>query len=86
MKPSSRPLTGAAPDVLDWEQVDAHDKATGHDPLGLTPADRQILGLSPMKPLDLTLPPAGGAEAALAELMAEGVALGKRETKRSKSR
>jgi hypothetical protein len=87
--PSARPIPDrhlasarAAPEVLDWEQVDPRVSTTGRDPLGLTPADRQALGLSAPRMLDLTLPHAGGAEAALAELLAEGVALGKREPKR----
>lgn len=80
MKPT--PLARRGPDVLDWDQVDPRERVAGHDPLGLTPADRQALGLTPARPLDLTLPTSGGAEAALADLLAEGVAIGKREPKR----
>lgn len=82
MKPTSSPLARRGPDVLDWDQIDRRDEAHGRDPLGLTPSDRQILGLTPMRPLDLTVPSTIGAEAALADLLAQGAAVGKRETKR----
>lgn len=86
MKPTSSPLARRSPEVLDWEQIDRREDATGIDPLGLTPTDRQVLGLTPMRPLDLTIPTTVGAEAALAEILAEGGAIGKRESKHRRPR
>lgn len=62
--------------VLDWNEIDARGVDFGKDVLGLTPADRQALGLSAPRSIDLQAPTLGGAETALAEILARGGAMG----------
>lgn len=62
-------------DVLDWDHVDPKHVAIGKDVLGLSPEDRRALGLSAPRMTDLEAPTLGGAEAALAEVLARGGAM-----------
>lgn len=69
-------------EALDWDQVDPKGMEFGKDVLGLTPADRQALGLSAPRAVDLQAPTLGGAETALAEILARGGALGASKPRR----
>lgn len=62
-------------DILDWDQVERKDIQIAKDVLGLTVADRQALGLSAPPATDLQAPLVGGAEIALAEVLARGGAI-----------
>ena len=64
-----------APDPLEWDHVERRNLDLGKDVLGLSPADRQALGLSAPRPLDLEAPGLGGAEHALADVLARGGAI-----------
>jgi len=59
-------------DILDWDRVDARKPEMAKDVLGLSTADRQALGLSAPPLAELQAPTLGGAETALAELLARG--------------
>lgn len=81
--PSIPPLArSVAKDVLNWDHVDPKRTEIGKDVLGLSPADRQALGLSLPKHTDLDAPALGGAETALAEVLARGGAFGKTDFRR----
>lgn len=64
-----------ANDVLDWDQVDDRRIEMTKDVLGLSPSDRQALGMSAPRAGDLDAPTLGGAELALAEVLARGGAM-----------
>ena len=68
--------------VLDWEEVDPLHLDIAKDVLGLSPQDRAALGLSAVRHTDLQAPTLGGAETALAEVLARGGAFGKPEFRR----
>lgn len=76
MKTSTPPLArSVAGDILDWDQVDRKDIEIAKDVLGLSVQDRQALGLSAPLASELQPPIVGGAEIALAEVLARGGAL-----------
>lgn len=62
-------------DVLDWQGVDRADTDLTKDVLGLSPQDRQALGMSQPRSFDLHSPALGGAETALADVLARGGAI-----------
>lgn len=75
-KPDVTPLARSMPDdVLDWDHVDERRIELTKDVLGLSPSDRQALGLSAPHAGDLDAPSLGGAELALAEVLARGGAM-----------
>lgn len=75
-KPDVTPLARSMPaDVLDWDHVDERRMELTKDVLGLSPSDRQALGLSAPRAGDLDAPSLGGAELALAEVLARGGAM-----------
>lgn len=75
-KPDVPPLArSVARDVLDWDQVDHRNVEIAKDVLGLSPGDRAALGLSAPRTIDLEAPTLGGAEMALAEVLARGGAV-----------
>lgn len=69
-------------EVLDWDHVEPRHITIGKDVLGLSPEDRQALGLSAPRTTDLEAPTLGGAEMALADVLARGGAIGKVEFRR----
>lgn len=82
-KPTPPPLARSTnKDVLDWGQVDPLHVEIAKDVLGLSPQDRQALGLSALRHTDLQAPTLGGAETALADVLARGGAIGKPEPRR----
>ncbi|HET6405713.1 MAG TPA: hypothetical protein VFH78_13810 [Candidatus Thermoplasmatota archaeon] len=84
-KPTTPPLAkSVSRDVLDWDHVEPRRSTTGKDGLGLSPEDRQALGLSAPRTTDLEAPSLGGAEAALADVLARGGAIGKPEFRRKR--
>lgn len=62
-----------AREVLDWDHVEPRHIEIGKDVLGLSPADRKALGLSAAH--ELEIPALGGAELALADVLARGGAI-----------
>lgn len=79
-KPTTPPLAKSVTrDVLDWDDVDPRQVEFAKDVLGLSPRDRQVLGLSTPRPLDLEAPALGGAETALADVLARGGAIAPRK-------
>lgn len=82
-KPTVPPLArSVTKDVLDWEEVDPLHVEIAKDVLGLSAKDRQALGLSAVRHTDLQAPALGGAETALADVLARGGAIGKAEPRR----
>lgn len=82
-KPTIPPLArSVTKEVLDWEEVDPLHVEIAKDVLGLSPQDRQALGLSAPRHTDLQAPSLGGAETALADVLARGGAIGKPEFRR----
>ena len=82
-KPIVPPLArSVSREVLDWDHVEPRHVSFGKDVLGLSPEDRRALGLSAPRPTDLEAPTLGGAEAALADALARGGAIGKVEFRR----
>lgn len=82
-----RPLVGASPastDVLDWQEVDRQDVDLAKDVLGLSSQDRQALGLSAPRAFDLQAPTLGGAETALADVLARGGAISRTDFRRKR--
>ena len=82
------PKTTAAPlarsvtrEVLDWDHVERDDVDFGKDVLGLSAKDRQVLGLSAPQQTDLDAPALGGAETALADVLARGGAVAPGKTR-----
>ena len=71
-------------EVLDWDHVEPRHIQFGKDVLGLSPEDRQALGLSAPRLTELEAPSLGGAEAALADVLARGGAIGKAEPRRKR--
>lgn len=71
-------------EVLDWDHVEPKHIAIGKDVLGLSPEDRQALGLSTPRLTDLDAPTLGGAEIALADVLARSGATGKTELRRKR--
>lgn len=71
-------------EALDWDHIDPKGMEFGKDVLGLTPADRQALGLSAPRSIDLQAPTLGGAETALAEILARGGAMGTGKPRRQR--
>lgn len=71
-------------EVLDWDHVEPRHIQFGKDVLGLSPEDRQALGLSAPRITDLEAPALGGAELALADVLARGGAVGKPEFRRKR--
>ena len=71
-------------EVLDWDDVEPREIAFGKDVLGLSPGDRRALGLSAPRLTDLEAPTLGGAEHALADVLARGGAIGKAEFRRKR--
>lgn len=85
MKPTSPPLAkSVSREVLDWDHVEPRHVQFGKDVLGLSPEDRQALGLSAPRITDLDAPSLGGAELALADVLARGGAVGKPEFRRKR--
>jgi hypothetical protein len=62
-------------DVLDWDHVEPRRANIGKDGLGLSPEDRSALGMSAPRAADLEHPHLGGAETALADVLARGGAI-----------
>lgn len=76
MHVSNPPLAkSVSREVLDWDHVEPRHIAIGKDVLGLSPEDRQALGLSAPRLTDLEAPTLGGAELALADVLARGGAM-----------
>lgn len=76
------PLTRSVErDVLDWDGVEATKETRAVDVFGLRPEDRQILGMSAPRTLDLAPQMGGDASAALADALARGAAVGKTRRK-----
>ena len=75
-------------DVLDWDSVEAQREPRAVDVFGFRPEDRQILGMSPPRTLDLAPEMEGDASAALVEALARGAAVQKarRDAQRRSSR
>lgn len=83
--PSKQPIPPTtSQEVLDWDHVDPQGSDVGKDVLGLSPSDRQALGLSLPKHADLEAPTLGGSELALAELLARGGAVRKTDFRRKR--
>lgn len=61
-------------DVLDWDRVEASKEARAVDVFGLKPEDRQALGMSAPRTLDLAPQMGGDAGAALVEALGRGAA------------
>jgi len=80
-----QPLAASvAREVLDWDHVEPRNVEIAKDVLGLSPMDRQALGLSAPRAGDLEAPSLGGAELALAEVLARGGAVGKTDFRRKR--
>jgi hypothetical protein len=78
-----QPLGRTAPiEVLDWQEVDRLDLDIAKDVLGLSIQDRQALGLSAPRTLEATT--LGGAEIALADVLARSGAIGKTDFRRKR--
>lgn len=77
--PMTPPLArSVTKDVLAWEEVDPLHLEIAKDVLGLSPQDRQALGLSAVRHTELQAPTLGGAETALADVLARGGAVATR--------
>lgn len=82
--PTSPLAKSVSREVLDWDHVEPKHVAIGKDVLGLSPDDRRALGMSTPRPTDLESPTLGGAEHALADVLARGGAIGKPEFRRKR--
>lgn len=82
--PASPLARSAATDVLDWDGVEPAPQAKPRDVFGLKPEDRQVLGLSAARTLDIAPTLGGDAHAALADILARGAALRKAEPRKKR--
>lgn len=81
MKPTTPPLGRSVDrDVLDWDGVERRVDIPPKDVLGLRPEDRAALGMT--RTGEIVPHAAGDANAALADLLQRGVAIGKTDKRR----
>lgn len=84
-KSNAPPLArSVSTDVLDYDHVEPRKLDMGKDVLGLSTKDRQALGMSAPRTVDLEAPTLGGAELALADVLARGGAIGKADARRKR--